>query len=127
MVLRAQLALATLVPFKGTKKSRFLGPPPLPIIFFLLIGQYGYLFVTADLVEMDVVSVWIAPLDELLAMLQPHDVGEHPVGNALQNDNKICMMSRSKHVHSTSKSQCCRSGSGSTGSTCFWASRIRIH
>jgi hypothetical protein len=23
--------------------------------------------------------------------------------------------------------QCCRSGSGSTGSTCFWASRIRIH
>jgi hypothetical protein len=25
------------------------------------------------------------------------------------------------------KSQCCGSGSGSTGSTCFWASRIRIH
>ncbi len=24
-------------------------------------------------------------------------------------------------------SQCCGSGSGSTGSTCFWASRIRIH
>ncbi len=23
--------------------------------------------------------------------------------------------------------QCCGSGSGSTGSTCFWASRIRIH
>ncbi len=24
----AQMALATLVPFKGPKKSRFLGPPP---------------------------------------------------------------------------------------------------
>ncbi len=52
------------------------------------------MFVTADLVEMDVVSVRIAPLDELLAMLQPHDVGEHPVGNALRNHDKTCMMPR---------------------------------
>jgi hypothetical protein len=54
---------------------------------------------------MDVVSIRIAPLDELLAMLQPHDVGEHPVGNALRNHDKLCMMPRRIQVHRTSKSK----------------------
>jgi hypothetical protein len=53
--------------------------------------------------------------------------GSHPKMMGMKVETIITCKSRSSSSFFKDSHQCSRSRSGSTGSTCFWASQIRIH